>query len=197
MGYISANRVQIRGRLCSFCTKTWTHLFSLPATNKIIRQIEFSCLEEQPVYEKDYSKFETEAEVSKQADVLKWACIYIYIYIYICVRVYICVCVYIRACLYVFVVWNNITIIIIILSFHLHGYPWAYLSTPPFRSSLQAGPQGYIPYPHGAALCRFELVALAMSGGPLENIAYELVTASPAVSCMSGSSNFDSFRDGW
>ena len=27
-------------------------------------------------------------------------------------------------------------------------------------------------------------------------ITYELVPASPAVSCMSGSSNFDSFRDG-
>ena len=28
------------------------------------------------------------------------------------------------------------------------------------------------------------------------NITYELVSASPAVSCMSGSSNLDSFRDG-
>ncbi len=28
------------------------------------------------------------------------------------------------------------------------------------------------------------------------NITYELVPASPAVSCMSGSSNLDSFRDG-
>ena len=33
-------------------------------------------------------------------------------------------------------------------------------------------------------------------GGLLENISYELVPASPAVSCMSGSSNLDSFRDG-
>ena len=32
-------------------------------------------------------------------------------------------------------------------------------------------------------------------GGPLEYITYELVPASPAVSCMSGSSNLDSFRD--
>ena len=33
-------------------------------------------------------------------------------------------------------------------------------------------------------------------GGPSEYITYELVPASPAVSCMSGSSNLDSFRDG-
>ena len=33
-------------------------------------------------------------------------------------------------------------------------------------------------------------------GGPLEYITYELVPASPAVSCMSGLSNLDSFRDG-
>ena len=37
---------------------------------------------------------------------------------------------------------------------------------------------------------------LAMWGGPWENTTYELVFASPAVSCMSGSSNFDSFHDG-
>ena len=30
----------------------------------------------------------------------------------------------------------------------------------------------------------------------MEYITYELVPASPAVSCMSGSSNLDSFRDG-
>ena len=36
----------------------------------------------------------------------------------------------------------------------------------------------------------------AICGGPNEYITYELVPASPAVSCMSGSSNFDSFRDG-
>ena len=35
----------------------------------------------------------------------------------------------------------------------------------------------------------------AMWEGPFENITYELVPASPAVSCMSGSSNFDSFHD--
>ena len=35
----------------------------------------------------------------------------------------------------------------------------------------------------------------AISGGPQEYITYELVSASPAVSCMSGSSNLDSFRE--
>ena len=34
-----------------------------------------------------------------------------------------------------------------------------------------------------------------MCGGPLDYITYELVPASPAVSCMSGSSNLNSFRD--
>ena len=34
-----------------------------------------------------------------------------------------------------------------------------------------------------------------MCGGPLKYITYELVPASPAVSCMSGPSNLNSFRD--
>ena len=37
----------------------------------------------------------------------------------------------------------------------------------------------------------------SMQRGPQEYITYELVPTSPAVSRMSGSSNFDSFRDGW
>ena len=36
----------------------------------------------------------------------------------------------------------------------------------------------------------------AICGGPLEYITYELVPASPTVTCMSGLSNLDSFRDG-
>ena len=35
----------------------------------------------------------------------------------------------------------------------------------------------------------------SICGGPQEYIAYELVLASPAVSCVSGSSNLYSFRD--
>ena len=34
-----------------------------------------------------------------------------------------------------------------------------------------------------------------MCGDPLEYISYEFISASPAVSCMSGSSNLDSSRD--
>ena len=37
----------------------------------------------------------------------------------------------------------------------------------------------------------------SMGSGPQEYVAYELVVTSPAVFCMSGSSNMDSFRDGW
>ena len=37
----------------------------------------------------------------------------------------------------------------------------------------------------------------SMWRGPQEYITYELIPTSPAVSRMSGSSNFDSFRDGW
>ena len=36
----------------------------------------------------------------------------------------------------------------------------------------------------------------AICGGPWEYITYELVPASLAVSCVSGSSNLDSFHDG-
>ena len=46
-------------------------------------------------------------------------------------------------------------IIIIIISCHRHGYPWPFLATSPYRSSLPAGPQGYTPYPQRAAECRF------------------------------------------
>ena len=41
---------------------------------------------------------------------------------------------------------------------------WPSLTTSPYRSSLLAGPQGYIPYPHRAAVCRFELVVLLLLG---------------------------------
>ena len=39
-------------------------------------------------------------------------------------------------------------------------------------------------------------LCLSMWRGPLEYIAYEFVFTSPAVSCMSGSSNLNSFLDG-
>ena len=37
----------------------------------------------------------------------------------------------------------------------------------------------------------------SMWGGPLEYITYDFVRTSPAVFCMSGSSNFNSYRDCW
>ena len=57
-----------------------------------------------------------------------------------------------------------IIIIIIIMSCRQHGYPWPSLSTSPYRSSPLAGLQGYIPYPHTAAVCMFELVVLLLLG---------------------------------
>ena len=54
--------------------------------------------------------------------------------------------------------------IIIILSCHQHRYPWTSLATSPYHSSHPAGPQGYTLYPHRAAVCRFELVALLLLG---------------------------------
>ena len=37
-----------------------------------------------------------------------------------------------------------------------------FLATPTYRPLLPAGPQGYIPHRHRAAVCRFELVALLL-----------------------------------
>ena len=48
-------------------------------------------------------------------------------------------------------------IIIIIMSCRKHGYPWPSLATSPYHSLPLVGLQGYIPYPHIAAVCMFEL----------------------------------------
>ena len=53
---------------------------------------------------------------------------------------------------------------IIIMSCRQHGYPWPSLATSPYHSSLLAGLQGYILYPHIAAVCMFELVVLLLLG---------------------------------
>ena len=47
---------------------------------------------------------------------------------------------------------------------HYHLMLPARISLTPYRSSLPAGPNGYTPYPHIAAVCRFELVALLLLG---------------------------------
>ena len=88
-------------------------------------------------------------------------------------------------------------LIIIIMLCRQQGYPWPSPATSPYRSLPPAGLQGYILYPHKAAVCMFKLVVLLLLGRtPLEYITYELVLASPAVSCISGSSSLDSFCDG-
>ena len=51
--------------------------------------------------------------------------------------------------------WWWYIIIIIIMSCRQHVYPWPSLAIFPYRSSLLAGLQGYIPYPHTAAVCMF------------------------------------------
>ena len=63
--------------------------------------------------------------------------------------------------------WNDIITItiIIIISRYQHGYPWPSLATPPYLPLLPTGPQGYI-----------------LWRGSQENITYELVPTSPAVS---------------
>ena len=50
------------------------------------------------------------------------------------------------------------------MSCRLHGYPWISLATSPYRSSPPAGLQGYILYPHIAAVCMYELVVLLLLG---------------------------------
>ena len=68
-----------------------------------------------------------------------------------------------------YILKNNLTckviiIIIIMMSFRQHRYPWPSLATSPYRSSPLAGLQGYILYPRRAAVCMFELVVLLLLG---------------------------------
>ena len=58
----------------------------------------------------------------------------------------------------------HIIIIIIIILCRKHRYLWPSLATSPYHSSLLAGLQDYIPYPHRAAVCMFELVILLLLG---------------------------------
>ena len=61
-------------------------------------------------------------------------------------------------------------IIIIIMSCRKHAYPWPSLASSPYYSSSLAGLQGYIPNPHIAAVCMFEMVVLLFLGhmrGPI------------------------------
>ena len=58
----------------------------------------------------------------------------------------------------------NGQLIIIIMSCRKHGYPWPSLATSPNHSPPLVGLQGYIPYPHIAAVCMFDLVVLLLLG---------------------------------
>ena len=62
------------------------------------------------------------------------------------------------------IITSKLFTIIIILSCQQHGYSWPSLTTPPYHPSLLAGPQGYIPYLHRPAVCRFKLVTLLLLG---------------------------------
>ena len=75
-----------------------------------------------------------------------------------------------------------IIIIIIIMSGRLHGYLWPSLATSPYRSSLPAGLQDYIPYPHIAAVCMFELVVPLLLGHMWGSIGGTLTTPQRAKS---------------
>ena len=72
--------------------------------------------------------------------------------------------------------------IIIIMSCHQHGYPWPSLATPPYCSSLLAGPKGYFPYPDTASVCRFELVVLLLLGHMRGSIGVHYLWARPCFS---------------
>ena len=50
------------------------------------------------------------------------------------------------------------------MSCRQHGYSRPSLATFPYHSSPPAGPLGYIPCPHIAAVCKFGLVVLLLLG---------------------------------
>ena len=81
-----------------------------------------------------------------------------------------------------------------------HRSPWPAVTTRLYRPSLPVGNKAtfcigtyllYIGFSWFSCLCS------SMWRSPQEYIADEFVLTSTAESGMSGSSNFDSFRDGW
>ena len=94
-------------------------------------------------------------------------------------------------CIYIY-----IYIYIYISSSSSSGYPWPSLATSLYRSSPLAGLQGNIPYPHIAAVCMFALVVLLLLGHMWVSMGVHHLWARPCFSCMTDSSNLDSFRDG-
>ena len=87
-----------------------------------------------------------------------------------------------------------------IMSRYQHRYFWPSLAIPRYCPLLLAGLLGYIQYRHRAALCRFELDVLPLLVSVKGSTGVLHLQARPNFSSsvrMSGSSNFDSFRDGW
>ena len=80
------------------------------------------------------------------------------------------------------IVYIYIYIIITIMSCPEHRYPWPSLATSPYGSSPLAGFQGYIPYPHIAAVCMFELVVLLLLGHMWGSIGVHHLWARPCSS---------------
>ena len=72
--------------------------------------------------------------------------------------------------------------VIIIMSCRRHGYLWASLAISPYCSSPLAGLQGYIPYPHIAAVCMFQLVVLFLPGHMWGSIGVHHLWARPCFS---------------
>ena len=73
-------------------------------------------------------------------------------------------------------------IIIIITSYRKHVYPRLSLATSPYSSSSLAVLQGYILYPHRAAVCMFELVVLLLLGHMWGSIGVHHLWARPCFS---------------
>ena len=72
---------------------------------------------------------------------------------------------------------------------------WIFLSH--YRPLLLVGLQGYVLCRNRAVSSWSSCLSSSMWRGPQAYVAYEFVLTSPAVSRMSGSSNLDSFHDGW
>ena len=88
-----------------------------------------------------------------------------------------------------------IIIIIIIKSRWHHGVLGLTLTIRPYHPSLLAVLYGCILCQHGTDV-RFCRSTITGTSSPWGNIAYEFVPASPAVSCISCSSNFNGLWDG-
>ena len=66
--------------------------------------------------------------------------------------------------------------------YYHHHHHWPSLATPPNCSLLQAGPLGYNPYPHIAAICKFEPVSLPLLGHVRGSMGEHHLWAHPCIS---------------